>query len=249
MMMKGNGRGWSLQHLLVLGCGLLALWVVTSWHYQPSACIDKTGTFTSVKQMLHADVATKPKLDLGLEDYDVLIVGAGLSGTIFADLLARYMNKRVYVIDRRDHIGGNCFDFRNEDDLLISRYGAHLFHTHYDHVWQYVHRFSDWTPYEHRVVGKVDGELIPIPVNIDTVNTIFKKHITTQKDMEAFMDSVRFKTNAPKNGEEAAMARVGRELYEKIFLEYTYKQWNVSPKQLNASVLQRIPVRTNWDDR
>ena len=239
----------SLQQMLFMGAGLMVLWLFTSSRCQPAVCVDTAEGLSSVDHLLQPSAAAKPKLDLGLKDYDVLIVGAGLSGTIFADLLARYMNKRVYVIDRRDHIGGNCFDYRNEDGLLVSRYGAHLFHTHYDHVWQYMHRFSDWTPYEHRVVGKVDGELVPIPVNIDTVNTIFKKYITTQKDMQAFMDSIRFKTDAPKNGEEAAMARVGRELYEKIFLEYTYKQWNVSPKQLNASVLQRIPVRTNWDDR
>eukprot|EP00055_Hartaetosiga_balthica_P010185 m.42705 g.42705 ORF g.42705 m.42705 type:complete len:788 (-) comp7071_c0_seq1:222-2585(-) len=199
----------------------------------------------------HTHLPLRKSLDeVVTSSFDILIIGAGLSGSVFADLLARHMDKKVLMIDRRDHVGGNCFDFKNKGGILQNKYGAHLFHTNFDDVWEYVHRFGEWVPYEHRVVGRVDNKLVPIPVNIDTVNILLGKDITSKKDMEEFMSTIVDKGNGePKNGEEAAIGRVGRELYNKIFREYTKKQWNVYPDSLDASVLQRIPVRSNWDDR
>lgn len=181
--------------------------------------------------------------------YDIIIVGAGISGATLAERYATQLNKKVLVLEKRDHIGGNCYDYYNEDGILVSKYGAHLFHTNFDDVWEYVHKFSEWYPYEHRVLGKVDGKLVPIPVNITTVNMLFGTSLQTEDEMKAWLAENQIANPDPQNGKEAALARVGEVLYEKIFKHYTKKQWNKYPEELDAEVLNRIPVRTNFDDR
>ncbi len=182
--------------------------------------------------------------------FDIVVVGAGISGATLAERYAS-LGKRVLILEKRNHIGGNCYDFYNEHGILVSKYGAHLFHTEFEDVWQYVNRFSRWYPYEHHVLAKVDGKLVPIPVNISTVNTIFNLRIRTEAEMQRFLSEVQVKPphEEPRNGEEAALARVGLVLYEKMFKHYTKKQWDKYPHELDASVLLRIPVRTNFDDR
>jgi UDP-galactopyranose mutase len=179
---------------------------------------------------------------------NIIIVGAGISGAVLAERYAN-LGKKVLVLEKRDHIAGNCYDYYNEDGILVSKYGAHLFHTNYDDVWDYVQKFSKWYKYEHKVLGKVDGKLVPIPVNITTVNEIFGLNIQTEAEMDKWLEENQVKNDNPQNGEEAAMARVGKELYEKIFKFYTKKQWDRWPSELDASVLNRIPVRNNFDDR
>jgi len=180
--------------------------------------------------------------------FDIVVVGAGISGATLAERYAS-LGKKVLVLEKRDHIGGNCYDFYNEDGILVSRYGAHLFHTNFEDVWQYINRFASWYPYEHQVLAKVDGKLVPIPVNITTVNAIFNLGIRGEEEMQKFLDRVQIKNVDPQNGEEAALARVGKVLYEKMFKHYTKKQWDKYPHELDASVLQRIPVKTNFDNR
>mmetsp|Transcript_28580 Transcript_28580/g.46072 ORF Transcript_28580/g.46072 Transcript_28580/m.46072 type:complete len:776 (+) Transcript_28580:144-2471(+) len=187
-----------------------------------------------------------------LSGYDILVVGAGLSGTVLADLYARKHGKKVLMLDRRPHIGGNCYDFREKrTNILVNLYGAHLFHTNKEDVWKYVHRFSSWTPYEHRVVARVDKKLVPVPVNIATVNILMGKNISSTKEMTAFMQSERAgaKTSDFKDSREVGISRVGERLYKKLFREYTKKQWDVFPEGLKPEVLSRIPVREDWDDR
>lgn len=178
----------------------------------------------------------------------IVIVGAGISGAVLAERYAA-MGKKVAVIERRDHIAGNCYDFYDDAGILVSKYGAHLFHTNEEDVWTYVNRFSEWYFYEHRVLACVDGKLVPIPVNITTVNEIFGLNIQNEQEMDQWLQQNQIKNDAPQNGEEAALARVGPVLYEKMFKHYTYKQWNKWPHELDASVLNRIPVRNNFDDR
>jgi UDP-galactopyranose mutase len=178
----------------------------------------------------------------------IVIVGAGISGAVLAERYAA-QGKQVAVIERRDHIAGNCYDFYNEAGVLVSKYGAHLFHTNDEAVWAYVNRFSDWYFYEHKVLASVDGQLVPIPVNITTVNQIFGLNIQNEQEMDDWLAQHQVKNEQPQNGEEAALARVGPVLYEKMFKNYTYKQWNKWPHELDASVLNRIPVRNNFDDR
>jgi UDP-galactopyranose mutase len=181
-------------------------------------------------------------------DADIIIIGAGISGAVLAE---RYANKgkKVLVLEKRDHIAGNCYDYFNSDGIQVSKYGAHLFHTNYEDVWEYVNRFSDWYKYEHKVLGKVDGKLVPVPVNITTVNMLFGLNIQNEEEMKQWLAENQVHNDHPKNGKEAAEARVGKVLYEKIFKNYTKKQWDKYPEELDASVLNRIPVRTNFDDR
>jgi UDP-galactopyranose mutase len=179
---------------------------------------------------------------------DIIIVGAGISGATLAE---RYANKgkKVLVLEKRDHIGGNCYDYFNEDGIQVSKYGAHLFHTNYEDVWAYVNRFSQWYFYEHKVLAKVDGMLVPIPVNIKTVNMLFNLEIKTEVEMQEWLRKNVVACENPQNGRDAALASVGPVLYEKMFKNYTKKQWDKFPEELDASVLKRIPVRTNFDDR
>jgi UDP-galactopyranose mutase len=183
-----------------------------------------------------------------MKKYDIVIVGAGISGAVLAERYAS-IGHHVLVIDKRPHVGGNCFDYYNDDGILVSKYGAHLFHTNYDEVWQYINRFSNWYKYEHRVLAYVDNKYVPVPVNITTVNELLGTDIKNEKEMKKWLSEHQVKIDNPKNGEEAALARVGPVLYEKLFKYYTKKQWDKYPHELDASVTNRIPVRTNFDDR
>ena len=180
--------------------------------------------------------------------YDIVIIGAGISGAVLAERYAD-AGKKVLVIEKRDHIGGNCYDFIDENNILVSKYGAHLFHTNDEEVWSYVNRFAKWYPWEHKVIANVDGQLVPIPVNITTVNKLFNLNIQTEEEMQQWLDKSRPAIKNPSDGKEAALAKVGPVLYEKMFRHYTKKQWDKYPEELDASVLNRIPVRTNKDDR
>jgi UDP-galactopyranose mutase len=180
---------------------------------------------------------------------DIIIVGAGISGATLAERYATQQNKKVLIIEKRDHIGGNCYDYYNEDGILVSKYGAHLFHTNLEDVWEYVNQFSEWQKYEHRVLSSVDGKFVPVPVNITTVNTLLGLHITSEEEMKQWLEENTEKIENPRNSEEMALSLVGPVLYEKMFKHYTEKQWNKSPKELAPSVIGRIPVRTNFEDR
>lgn len=181
--------------------------------------------------------------------YDIVVVGAGISGATIAERYARLLNKKVLVLEKRDHIAGNCYDFKNDAGILVQKYGAHLFHTNSDVVWKYLQQFSSWKPYEHKVLSSVDGMLVPIPVNITTVNFLFGLHIQTEEEMKKWLAKQVMPIKNPKNSEEIALSTVGKTLYEKLFKNYTIKQWNMDPKQLDVSIIGRIPVRTNFDPR
>lgn len=186
---------------------------------------------------------------IGKEKHDILIVGAGLSGAVLAERFASHGDKKVLVIDKRDHIGGNCFDFIDENGILINKYGAHLFHTNFEDVWEYVQQFSEWQRWDHRVLGAIEGKLINIPVNINTVNALCGTDIKDEKEMNQWLKTVQVQYDTINNSEEIAKSRVGEELYKKIFRDYTFKQWNKYPEELDPSVLARIPIRNNFDDR
>jgi UDP-galactopyranose mutase len=183
-----------------------------------------------------------------MKNADIVIIGAGISGAVLAERYAK-IGKKVLIIEKRDHIAGNCYDYIDENGILVSKYGAHLFHTNEEDVWQYINQFCEFYPFEHKVIAKVDGQLVPIPVNITTVNKLFGTNITTEAEMKQWLDENRLPIDAPKDGREAALNKVGQVLYEKMFRHYTKKQWDKYPEELDASVLDRIPVRSNYDDR
>ena len=183
-----------------------------------------------------------------MKNADIVIIGAGISGAVLAERYAN-LGKKVLIIEKRDHIAGNCYDYIDENGILVSKYGAHLFHTNEEDVWEYINQFNDFYPFEHKVIAQVDGQLVPIPVNITTVNKLFGTNITTEDEMKQWLDENRMPIDTPKNGREAALNKVGEVLYEKMFRHYTKKQWDKYPEELDASVLDRIPVRSNYDDR
>lgn len=184
-----------------------------------------------------------------MEDYDIIIVGCGLSGCVIAERFANIKNKKVLIIEKRDHIGGNCYDYIDENNILINKYGAHLFHTNYEDVWEYINKFDKWLRWEHKVLGLVDNKLVPIPVNITTVNMICEENIKNEEEMDEWLDKNQIKCENIENSEDIAKSRVGEILYEKIFKNYTYKQWSKYPNELRPDVLSRIPIRNNFDDR
>jgi len=180
---------------------------------------------------------------------DLLIVGAGLSGATMARLAAED-GLTITVIEKRDHIAGNVYDEIDElTGIRVSRYGAHLFHTNDEEVWRFVNRFGRWTHWAHKVLAESDGRLVPVPVNITTVNTLLNTTITDEQEMKEWLVTETTKHELPCNSEEVALNRVGPRLYSKLFKDYTIKQWAKAPSELEPSVLERIPVRANFDER
>ncbi len=180
--------------------------------------------------------------------FDVLIVGAGFAGSVLAERLARGSGKKVLICDRRNHIGGNAYDHYDDSGILIHRYGPHIFHTNSREVFEYLSRFTQWRQYEHRVRASVDGQLVPIPINLDTINQLYGLTLNA-RDMDAFLKSMAEPLERIRTSEDVVVSKVGRELYEKFFRNYTRKQWGMDPSELDAQVTARIPVRTNRDDR
>lgn len=180
--------------------------------------------------------------------FDYLIVGAGFAGSVLAERLATQANKKVLIIDKRDHIAGNAYDYYNNDGILIHKYGPHIFHTNSKDVFEYLGQFSDWRPYEHRVLGSVDGQLVPIPINLNTINQLYGLNLNSSQ-VEDFFAARAEKVDRIRTSEDVVVSKVGRELYEKFFRGYTRKQWDLDPSELDASVTARVPTRTNKDDR
>jgi len=184
-----------------------------------------------------------------INKYDVIIVGAGLSGCVMAERFANIKNKKVLIIEKREHIGGNCYDYIDENGILINKYGAHLFHTNDEEVWEYINKFSKWVRWEHEVKCIVDNKIIPLPINITSINMMFNLNIKNEKEMDEWLEQNKIRYDKITNGEESVKSRFGEQIYEKIFKYYTYKQWNKYPNELNEEVLSRIPLRNNFDTR
>ena len=180
--------------------------------------------------------------------HDWLIVGAGFAGSVLAERIATQRNETVLLIDKRDHIGGNAYDHLDDAGILIHRYGPHIFHTNATMVVQYLSQFTAWRPYVHRVLAQVDRQLVPIPINLDTVNKLYGLSLDSA-GMEAFLAARREAVDDIQTSEHVVVSTVGRELYEKFFQGYTRKQWGLDPSQLSRVVTARIPIRTNCDDR
>jgi len=180
--------------------------------------------------------------------FDYLIVGAGFAGSVLAERLASQSGKKILIIDTRSHIGGNAYDCYNDDGILIHKYGPHIFHTNSREVFEYLSQFTQWRSYEHRVLASVDGQLVPIPINLDTINRLYGLNLTSFQ-LEEFFASVAERKEQILTSEDVVVNKVGRELYEKFFRNYTRKQWDIDPSELDRSVTARVPTRTNRDNR
>lgn len=178
------------------------------------------------------------------EKFDVLVVGAGLSGVVIAERYANVLNKKVLIIDKREHIAGNCYDYI-DNNIIVSKYGAHIFHTSDDEVWQYVNKFTEFNDYKHEVRSFVNSILVPFPINIDTINKLFNEVIITGKDMRKWIlnePGVDNNGNV-KNSHDVIVNSVGKRLYKLLFESYTIKQWDLRAKDLVPEVAMRIPIR------
>jgi UDP-galactopyranose mutase len=180
--------------------------------------------------------------------FDYLVVGAGFAGSVLAERLAAGSGKKVLIVDKRPHIGGNAYDEYDDNGILIHKYGPHIFHTNSRDVFEYLSRFTEWRQYQHRVRASVDGQLVPIPINLDTINQLYGTTFNSFQ-LQEFFDSVAEPRESIRTSEDVIISKVGRELYEKFFRNYTRKQWGLDPSELDSTVIARIPVRTNRDDR
>jgi UDP-galactopyranose mutase len=180
--------------------------------------------------------------------YDYLVVGAGLAGSTLAERLAGRLGASVLIIDKRDHIAGNCHDPISPEGLQYHAYGPHIFHTNSRTVVDYLSQFTAWRPYEHRVLAHVGDALVPIPINRTTINRLYDLDLD-EAAVAAFLAARAEPVARIQTSEDFVVSRVGRELYEMFYRDYTRKQWGLDPAQLDAQVCGRVPTRTNDDDR
>jgi UDP-galactopyranose mutase len=180
--------------------------------------------------------------------YDYVIVGAGFAGSVLAERLATGLNKRVLLVDRRDHVGGNAYDHLDEAGVMVHRYGPHIFHTNAQRIVDYLSNFTEWRPYEHRVLAEVRGKQVPVPINLTTLNTLYGLDLD-EAGAQAFLAERAEPVDPIRTSEDVVVGQVGRELYELFFRGYTRKQWGRDPSELDRSVTARVPTRTNTDDR
>jgi UDP-galactopyranose mutase len=181
--------------------------------------------------------------------FDWLVVGAGFAGSVMAERLANGLGAKVLVIDKRPHVGGNAFDVHDRAGVLIHQYGPHIFHTNSERIVSYLSRFTQWRQYEHRVLARVDGQLLPIPINRTTINRLYGLNLSCASEVEAFLNSRAEPIETIRTSQDVVVARVGRDLFEKFFSGYTRKQWGIPASELDRSVTSRVPTRTDDDDR
>lgn len=183
---------------------------------------------------------------------DVLIVGTGLAGSILAERIASQLDRRVIIIDKRFHIGGNCYDFRQDDGVLIHKYGPHIFHTSNLKQFEYISRFTEWNKYFHTVLGSVDGKLVPVPFNFNSLYALFPLKFAKkleEKLISKFGFGIKIPILKMKEDADDDIQFLADYVYRNVFLNYTTKQWGLTPEELDPTVTSRIPVFLSRDDR
>lgn len=183
---------------------------------------------------------------------DVIIVGAGISGIVVAEQIASRTSRSVVVLEQREHIGGNCHDYVNQHGIIIHKYGPHLFHTNKERVWQYLSRFTEWHPYEHKVLTRVDGQLAPLPFNLNTLHALFEVKTASALEsllLQHYAFGEKVSILELKGHDDARLKALGEYVYQKLFVNYTTKQWGCAPEQISETVIGRVPVVISRDDR
>jgi len=184
---------------------------------------------------------------------DWLIVGAGFSGAVLAERIASQLGKKVLLVDQRDHIGGNAYDYYDENGVLVHKYGPHIFHTNAEHVWQYLSQFTQWRSYYHEVLGVVDGKEVPIPFNLNSLYDLFPPRYA-DKLADDLLENYGFNVKMPilKIRETASnddLKFLADYIYKNVFHGYTLKQWDLTPEELGAAVTARVPINISRDNR
>ncbi|HET6254199.1 MAG TPA: UDP-galactopyranose mutase [Puia sp.] len=184
-----------------------------------------------------------------LREYSYIIVGSGFSGAVIAERIASQLHQPVLVIEKRDHIGGNCYSEADaETGIEYHRYGTHIFHTSNERVWNYIRRFTSFNNYRHRVLSCHNGRNYPFPINLETINQFYHLNLKPY-EVDDFIATIRDNSiRNPGNFEEQALALLGRDLYEAFFRPYTIKQWQADPRELPAAIFNRIPLRSDYDE-
>ncbi len=181
-----------------------------------------------------------------------LVVGAGFSGATIANLIAEQLGEEVLVIDKKDHIAGNCYDYRDENGIMIHKYGSHIFHTKSEKVWKYLKQFTDFNTYMHKVIGILDGIETHIPFNFNTLYDVFPKTLASRLEQK-LLDIFEVNSKVPilefQKQDDDDLKFLANYVYEKIFLHYTTKQWGVSPEEVDGAVTARVPVYLSKDNR
>ncbi len=181
-----------------------------------------------------------------MSDYKYVIVGAGLSGLTIAERIANELDEKVLIIEKRNHIGGNVYDFY-QDDILIQKYGPHIYHTNEKKVHDYLSQFTEWSEYVHRVLSFVDGKLVPMPICIDTLNKLYNLDLD-EDSMKEWIDEHKEDIDEIKSSEDVVLKNAGRDIYNKLFKNYTEKQWGRDCKELPPFIIKRLPVRFTFDN-
>lgn len=180
--------------------------------------------------------------------YKYVVVGAGISGLTIAERIANELGEKVLIIEKRAHIGGNCYDYYDNSAILVHKYGPHIFHTAHKKVFDYLSKFTEWSDYQHRVLTYVDGNLLPIPICARTINMLYNLNLSTS-EVKGFLESVADTEREIKSSEDVVISKAGEYIYEKFFKHYTKTQWDMYPDELDPSVISRVPVRYNTDER
>jgi len=185
--------------------------------------------------------------------YDYIIIGAGFAGAVLAERIATQLDKKVLILDKRSHIGGNCHDMMDPSTgVMIHTYGPHLFHTDNIEVYQYLSQFTSWLPYIHKVVASVDGKVIPIPFNFNTLYAVYDEDyadLLKHKLIAKYGENKKVPILELKKDKDKDLQALAQYIYEKIFVNYTAKQWGKKPEEIDEAVTARVPVLTSFDDR
>jgi len=184
--------------------------------------------------------------------FDYIIIGAGFVGSVLAERIANKLNKKVLIIEKRNHIGGNCYDFKDENGIIVHKYGPHIFHTNYKEVWDYLSQFTGWIPYQHKVLGFIDGKFVPIPFNLNSLYELMPLKLAKKLE-EKLINNFGYNKKVPilelRKTKDKDLKFLADFIYEKVFLHYTEKQWGIKPEEMDPLVTARVPVVISRDDR
>ena len=184
--------------------------------------------------------------------FNYIIIGSGFAGSVIADRIANVLNQKVLIIEKRNHIGGNCYDYRDENNIIIHKYGPHIFHTDYKEVFDYLSNFTDWHIYHHRVLAFIDGRKVPIPFNLNTIYEIFPNTLAERIEKK-LIDKYSYNSKVPilelLREEDQELKFLANYVYDKVFVNYTVKQWGLKPQDIDPQVTARVPICISRDNR